>query len=74
MLNSLRFFSSPAHKAELTFFAISLKLSSSTEHNIEKMINLFEEGIKLSESCEKKIEEYKNKINTIISENNKELT
>ena len=46
----------------------------STEHNIEKMINLFEEGIKLSESCEKKIEEYKNKINTIISENNKELT
>ena len=26
----------------------------STEHNIEKMINLFEEGIKLSESCEKK--------------------
>tara|TARA_Y100000996_G_scaffold259255_1_gene204130 strand:- start:2637 stop:2858 length:222 start_codon:yes stop_codon:yes gene_type:complete len=46
----------------------------STEHNIEKMINLFEEGMKLSESCEKKIEEYKNKINTIISENNKELT
>tara|TARA_Y100000768_G_C23951295_1_gene670370 strand:- start:670 stop:891 length:222 start_codon:yes stop_codon:yes gene_type:complete len=46
----------------------------STENNIEKMINLFEEGMKLSESCEKKIEEYKNKINTIISENNKELT
>tara|TARA_Y100000768_G_C23962675_1_gene676185 strand:- start:670 stop:891 length:222 start_codon:yes stop_codon:yes gene_type:complete len=46
----------------------------SSEHNIEKMIALFEEGMKLSESCEKKIEEYKNKINTIILENNKELT
>ena len=44
----------------------------STEHNIEKMINLFEEGIKLSESCERKIEDYKNKIDTIIAENKKE--
>ena len=46
----------------------------STDHDIEKMIALFEEGMKLSESCEKKIEEYKNKINTIISKNDKELT
>ena len=44
----------------------------STEHNIEKMIYLFEEGMKLSESCERKIEDYKNKINTIITENKKE--
>ena len=44
----------------------------STEHNIEKMISLFEEGMKLSERCEKKIEDYKNKINTIIAENKKE--
>tara|TARA_Y100001958_G_scaffold159403_1_gene160758 strand:- start:4100 stop:4321 length:222 start_codon:yes stop_codon:yes gene_type:complete len=43
-----------------------------TEHNIEKMIVLFEEGMKLSESCERKIEDYKNKIHTIIAENKKE--
>ena len=43
-----------------------------TEHNIEKMISLFEEGMKLSESCERKIEDYKNKINTIIAKNKKE--
>ena len=43
----------------------------STEHNIEKMIALFEEGVKLSDSCEKKIEDYKNKIKIIISEHQK---
>ena len=43
-----------------------------TEHNIEKMIALFEEGMKLSESCERKIQDYKNKIHTIIAENKKE--
>ena len=36
------------------------------------MIALFEEGMKLSESCERKIEDYKNKIHTIIAENKKE--
>ena len=43
----------------------------STEHNIEKMITLFEEGVRLSDSCEKKIEDYKNKIKIIISEHQK---
>ena len=43
----------------------------STEHNIEKMIALFEEGVKLSDSCEKKIEDYKNKIKIIISKHQK---
>ena len=43
----------------------------STEHNIEKMIALFEEGVRLSDSCEKKIEDYKNKIKIIISEHQK---
>ena len=39
----------------------------SSEHDIEKMIALFEEGVKLSNICEKKIEQYKEKINLIIS-------
>ncbi len=39
----------------------------STEHNIDKMIALFEEGVELSTYCERKIEEYKKKINTIVS-------
>ena len=43
----------------------------STEHNIEKMIALFEEGVRLSDSCEKKIEDYKNKTKIIISEHQK---
>ena len=43
----------------------------STEHNIEKMIALFEEGVRLSDSCEKKIEDYKNKIKIIISKHQK---
>ena len=43
----------------------------SKEHDIEKMINLFESGMKLSNNCERKIEEYKKKINLIISDNKK---
>ena len=30
----------------------------STDHDIEKMIELFEEGMKIADSCEKKIESY----------------
>ena len=41
----------------------------STDHDIEKMIELFEEGMKIADSCEKKIESYKKKINLILSEN-----
>ena len=44
----------------------------STDNNLEKMISLFEEGMLLSDKCERKINEYRKKINLIVSSHKKE--
>tara|TARA_Y100001970_G_scaffold169592_1_gene207326 strand:- start:587 stop:808 length:222 start_codon:yes stop_codon:yes gene_type:complete len=45
----------------------------SVDNNLEKMISLFEEGMLLSDKCEKKINEYRQKINLIVSNHKKEI-
>lgn len=46
-----------------------VSLLEENDQPLDKMISLFEEGLKLSKECDAKLKEFENKIESIISDN-----